>query len=177
MGGARFSHFVRPPGRLCQLLVAALKQYCVFLRDLVSIRGLCFFLPAESSMYVHISHDFLHQVTVSQRAIYVHDRGVLHFFTARPSLRRVHSFVSQHLPGPLFFLTYHPLAAVHSDPPLSTCALARSLPPPLAVPASEGAVFASIAQEEDESSLEPSPSGGRSVLYYKGLGRHSAGEE
>lgn len=40
-----------------------------------------------------------------------------------------------------------------------------------------GAVFASVAQEEDETSLEPSPSGGRSVLYYKALGKRSQGEE
>lgn len=52
------------------------------------------------------------------------------------------------------------------------------LPWPLPLPwPFAGAVFASLAQDEDDSSDEPSPSGGRSVLYYKGLGRHSAGEE
>lgn len=42
-----------------------------------------------------------------------------------------------------------------------------------------GAIFASVAQGEDEegATLEPSPSGGRSVLYYKALGRRSNGEE
>ncbi|CAN0456889.1 unnamed protein product, partial [Ectocarpus sp. 12 AP-2014] len=38
-------------------------------------------------------------------------------------------------------------------------------------------VFASLAEEEDDSSIDPSPSGGRSVLYYKGLGRHSLGDD